>query len=150
MSAEPLYWSMDGVIDALVAGLKLRPDLASVQVEDQWPGEQQRGESIWVGDVTCSEMNNGMRGGAPVVSDEVYTIHLWVDVKTPGQRTPRARLTELVGEVLAFVATNPRINIPEGKSNSARVSGWQYRPYATPQGRGAAARVDIKVSGSRR
>lgn len=146
---------MDGVIDALVAGLKERgledgSAIAGVQVEDQWPGEQQQNESIWIGDVTCSEMNNSMRGGAPVVSDEVYTIHLWVDVKAPGQRTPRARLTQLVGEVLAFVATNPRINIPEGKSNSARTSGWQYRPYTFPQGRGAAARVDIKVSGSRR
>lgn len=150
MSSTPLYWSMDGVIDSLVAGLKTREGLEGVQVDDQWPGDEQQDESIWVGDVNCTEMNNGMRGGAPVVANEVYTIQLWVDVNTPGQRTPRDRLTELVGEVLAFVAENPRINTAEGKSNSARTAGWKYAPYVRPGGRGAACRVDITVSGNRR
>jgi hypothetical protein len=151
MSTEASYWSLDGVIDTLVADLSSRPNLADVQVVDSWPGDdQQQSSCIWIGDATSTESVEGMKAG-PINNTEDYTLHVWCDVFLPGKTTTdaRNRCTVLAGEVMRYIAESKRINVAEGKSNSARIARWQYRPYVWKDGRGVACRIDVRVTGRR-
>lgn len=144
------YWSLDGAIDALVAGLKARSGLSGIQVSDCWPGELQEAKSVWVDDANSSDEIAGMRSG-PAKSNESYSIFVVCDAYVEGGTAKNARdaLTTLVGEVMREIAEKKRLTTADNKVLSARVAGWKFRPYVLKEGRGCAAKVEIRILGRR-
>ena len=150
MSTQPSYWSVDGAIDSLVAALKLRPNLAGIQVEDDWPGQTQQDEAIWIGDAISTDEVAGMKTG-PINNTEDYTLYVWVDVFVGGgtAKQARDRVTVLAGEVMREVAEKKRLAVSENKIVMARVAGWQKKSYVMREGRGCSARISIRITGRR-
>ncbi len=142
------YWSLNDVVDEIVAGLKARPALLDKQVADSWPGDEQQRECIWIEDVTATEDVAGMRTG-PASYNETYSVFVICDALMEGGSGKAARdaVSVLVGEVFAYVSENKRPLA--GKSHAMRIASWKYRSYVMPEGRGAAVRIEIKVSGRR-
>jgi hypothetical protein len=145
------YWSLDDVINALVASLRGRPYIQQneIQVEDCWPAEIVSQRTIWIDEARSDEMVASMRAGT-LKYNEVYSLWVVCDAYIEGGSTQQARaaLTPLVGEVLAEMAEEKRIPAVN-KVLSARVAGWRYEPYVMTEGRGACCKVELKISGRR-
>lgn len=148
--AADYYWSLDDFINAFIAGLRLRPNLAEIQIEDTWPGDAQQQTSIWVDDASCFQEDPRMRAD-PARYSEVYSVYTICDVYKEGgtTREARAELTTLVGEVMAFISESKRVEVANNQVVMARLAGWKYRPYVLKDGRGVACRIETKVSGRR-
>lgn len=141
--------SVDSVVDDLLNGLRARPGLAGIQVEDGWPAGDQQRKSIWVDEIDSSDIEPRMTGGTPTRHSEVYDVVLLVDVLEQGRgadaRKARQEVTELMNEVLGYVSENKR----PGGSSSMRTRRWQIRPYTNKEGRGSAARITLSVTARR-
>ena len=147
------YWSLPDVITGFVAAMRERPLVISegIQVEEFWPGEElQQEKSIWVDEGRGTDEVAGMRQG-PIRNNEVYDLYVVCDAFAEGGdgAAAMAALKPLVGEVMAELAEKKRVETPDNKVLAARVAGWRYRQYAWRNGRGAACRVNLKLSGRR-
>lgn len=141
--------SVDTVVDDLLNGLRARPGLDDIQIEDGWPAGDQQRKSIWVDEIKSSDIEPRMTGGAPTRHCEVYDIVILVDVLEQGRganaRKARQELAELMDEILAYVSENKR----PGGSSSIRSRRWEIRPYTQKEGRGSAARITLSVTARR-
>lgn len=111
---------------AVVAALAANSDLAGIQVELCWPGDQQKPESIWLNptegvDVTIPVFHGTPSTVNPVTIDDIFSIPVEMIVQNPGA-TPaeaEARLGTLRRAVIATLTADP------GLSLVSAPSGWR-------------------------
>lgn len=103
------------VLAALLDGLRGHADLIGVQVEPGDPGDTQKSESVWIGDVfNDAELDVPVYGTLPLILNDTFRIPVHIVVKTG--RTLDAvgeRVGELAAAVLDFVLNDPKLAAAE-------------------------------------
>lgn len=117
------------VVLAVVDLLDDWADLAGVQVEAGWPGDNQRDEAVWV-DEMDGTLTLPATGPATVLADDEFRIPIEVRVaQAGGLARTRARLGEIVAAVTDAIRSKPDLDDLAG-------TGW--------------ALLDIAFDGSQR
>ena len=103
MATTLVWWD---VIEQVLAGIGGQPMMEGVQVVDAWPGDNAKGEHLYVGDVT-SECEIPVSKAGRMMRDEMVTVPLLGRVI--GRRTTALtfqRLQEIASAIEHYIADN--------------------------------------------
>lgn len=137
------------IVLAIVDALNACPELAGVQREAGWPGEDTRSEAVWVDEIEPGTIESPVSGPATLVEDDRFTIPLEVRVSGIADLGRcRGRLGELCAAVFDTIRSHPDLDDLTGTGwvvNWVQLLNRRDAVWRSPAGAFGAARIELDV-----
>lgn len=131
----------------ILALIRARPALATVQTSWSHPGDKVAKESVFMSAADFEDESISFLGS--VKQNEEYVIPIWVDVLQEGDdaETGERRMWTLVGEVEQAINGNRDLGVGPPTILQSYVAGKEPDEYLSDQGRGFRCRIKVAVQG---